>query len=161
MLNPCSASGECEVFLADKRVQLQVLEYLLTGNEAKPLYEVLIDGGLGANVLNVGLNFRSKQAMYTAGLKGHRTDRTSLRLLTYVLSGGTHHCAFVFVYIYVCPSCDCLGDVDMGILPWGDMLVKFDMLFGVLTSGPQTFSVNLESRLRRLPAPHHFCITSA
>ena len=70
ILNPCTETGFCEIFDAERRVELGVLSYLLTGTKASPLYEKLADSGIGSAVLNIGLDFDTKQALYTIGLKG-------------------------------------------------------------------------------------------
>ena len=51
-------------------LELSILEYLLNGSSAAPLYKALIDSGLGDTVVGGGIHTELRQTYYSIGLKG-------------------------------------------------------------------------------------------
>lgn len=63
---------------------LVILEHILAGTPAAPLYKALIDSGLGEDLTGAGLDTGMRQMVYTIGLKGVQAENTG-RVETLIL----------------------------------------------------------------------------
>jgi Zn-dependent M16 (insulinase) family peptidase len=59
-----------EVTDVETRLGLNILEYILLGTPAAPLYKALVDSGLGEGLTAAGLEDDLRQPMFSVGLKG-------------------------------------------------------------------------------------------
>jgi Zn-dependent M16 (insulinase) family peptidase len=59
-----------EIVDAETALGLDILEYILLGTPAAPLYKALLDSGLCEGLTAAGLNDLLRQPMFTVGLKG-------------------------------------------------------------------------------------------
>ncbi len=59
-----------EVTDVEKALGIDILEHVLIGNAAAPLYKALIDSGLGEGLAGGGLDDGLRQPMFSIGLKG-------------------------------------------------------------------------------------------
>eukprot|EP00803_Ostreobium_quekettii_P002144 evm.model.scf_1846.1 EVM.evm.TU.scf_1846.1 scf_1846:8916-17584(+) len=57
-------------FDTETQIAFQVLDYLMLGTPAAPLYKALMDSGLGEALIGRGLNSQVKQPVFSVGLKG-------------------------------------------------------------------------------------------
>ncbi|OEH75023.1 zinc metalloprotease [Cyclospora cayetanensis] len=94
VLNPCIHAGEatgadtvqCPELSQEVRLALVVLEELLVGTTASPLYKALMDKKLGTAVLPESLELELKHAFFTAGLKGvHQEEGMVQRIEAVIL----------------------------------------------------------------------------